>query len=194
MTRAGMLETTAARLAALLLATALLLLPASLRAAELADFFGVYVGTAEAEDLPDGPTELRDMDVIIQGFKEGGFRIDWVNVSLVDGRRDVPGVKRRAIGVLFEPSSDQDFFVEVQENNPFRVREETQPMQGDPVRWARIDGDTLQVCSFVVLDDGRYELQVYDRILTEDGMDIVFERIIDGEVVRRVVGHTVRAG
>ena len=84
-------------------------------------------------------------------------------------------------------------FVEVSENSPFREREETQPMRGDPVRWASLDGDTLHVYAFVVAEDGTYELQIYDRVLTEKGIDIVFQRIVDDEVLRRITGTTARA-
>jgi hypothetical protein len=32
------------------------------------------------------------MDIVIEPYHEDGFRIQWVNVTLVDGRRDLPGV------------------------------------------------------------------------------------------------------
>ncbi len=158
----------------------------------LASFFGTYVGTAQVEDTATGATEERDMDIVIEPFHRDGFQVHWINVSLVDGRRDLPGVKRRVQEALFEPAEDHDFYIEVDEDNPFRETEGTQPMRGDPVRWAKIDADHMQVCSFVVLEDGRYELQVYDRLLTDTGMGIKFQRIVDGEVVRRVTGTTVR--
>jgi hypothetical protein len=132
------------------------------------------------------------MDIVIEPYNEGGFRIHWVNVSLVDGKRAVPGVERRVQTVLFEPAKDAGFFVEVAENNPFRERQETRPMRGDPVRWASLDDQGLHVYSFVVLEDGRYELQIYNRVLTDVGLDIVFRRFDDGELVRQIKGSTVR--
>ena len=79
------------------------------------------------------------------------------------------------------------------EDNPFREREETRPMRGDPVRWASLDGDRLHVYAFVVGEDGTYELQIYDRVLTEKGIDIEFQRIVDDVVLRRISGTTARA-
>jgi hypothetical protein len=74
-------------------------------------------------------------------------------------------------------------------------REERYPdattMQRD-VRAVR-KGDSLTVYSFVILEDGRYELQAYERRRTADGLDLAFERIVDGTVVRRMSGHAVRA-
>ena len=177
------------------LAAAWLLAASDVRAApaDLAPFFGDYVGVAKVEDLKTGQTSRRDMDIMIRPYQDGGFRVDWINVTLVDGRRDLPGVQRRVQTARFQPSEGQDFFVEVEEENVFREREVTKPMRGDPVRWASIDGRRLSVYSFVVLEDGGYEMQVYDRVLTDKGIDIDFQRMVDGEVVRRITGTTARA-
>ena len=160
---------------------------------QLQPFFGSYVGVAQVEDVQTGEEESRHMDIVIEPYDGDGFRLHWVNVTLVDGRRDLPGVERRVQTVLFEEADAKDFFLEVEEGSPFREREVTRPMRGDPVRWAAIDDRTLHVNSFVVLDDGRYELQTYDRVLTDDGMRIEFQRIVDGEVVKRITGTAVRA-
>jgi hypothetical protein len=168
--------------------------PAAMAAASLEPFFGTYVGVAEVKDFRDGGDVMqRDMDIVIEPYKQGGFRIHWVNVSLVDGQRAVPGVERRVQTVLFEPAPDRDFFVEVAESSPFRERGETLPMRGDPVRWASLDDQGLHLYSFMVLEDGRYELQIYDRTLTDIGLDIRFQRIVDGALVREIVGTTARA-
>jgi hypothetical protein len=182
------------RLAAAVALTLALAPPAARAAASLEPFFGAYVGVAEVKDFRDGGEVMqRDMDIVIEPYKGGGFRIHWVNVSLVDGKRAVAGVERRVQTVLFEPAPDREFFVEVAESSPFRERGETQPMRGDPVRWASLDDQGLHVYSFMVLEDGRYELQVYDRTLTDIGLDIRFQRIVDGTLVREITGTTARA-
>jgi hypothetical protein len=182
------------RLAAALALIALTLAaPAGARAASLEPLFGTYVGVAQVEDIAKGDVRHRDMDIVIEPYGQGGFKIQWVNVSLVDGKRAVPGVERRVQNLLFEPAQDRGFFMEAAESSPFREREETRPMRGDPVRWASLDDQGLHVYSFVVLEDGRYELQVYDRTLTDIGLDISFQRIVDGSVMRRVTGTTARA-
>ena len=162
-------------------------------ASDLKPFLGSYVGVATVEDTKTREVRQRDMDIVIQPYENDGFRIDWINVTLVDGRRDLPGVERRVQSALFEPVAGRDMYVEVEGPNPFQEREETQPMRGDPVRWASIDGPRLHVYAFEVLEDGTYELQIYDRVLTEKGLDIAFQRIVDGELVRRISGTTARA-
>jgi hypothetical protein len=159
-------------------------------AAELSDFFGTYVGNAQELEDPDALS--RDMDIVIQPFHDEGFQINWITVTKVDGRRDVPGVERTVQSVFFEPAEDGSFFVEVEADNPFREHETKLPMSGHAVRWASLDDDTLRVYSFVVLEDGRYELQIYNRALTDIGLDIVFQRFDDGELVRQIKGTTVR--
>jgi hypothetical protein len=159
-------------------------------AAELSDFFGTYVGNAQ--ELDDTEPMARDMDIVIEPFHDDGFQIHWITVTKVNGRRDVPGVDRTLQSVFFEPAADRNFFVEVEADNPFRERESKAPMSGHAVRWASLEDDTLHVYSFVVLEDGRYELQIYDRMLTEAGLDIVFRRFDDGELVRQIKGSTVR--
>jgi hypothetical protein len=159
-------------------------------AADLGDFFGTYVGNAQ--ELDDTEPMARDMDIVIEPFHDEGFQIHWITVTKIDGRRDVPGVDRTLQSAFFEPAEDRSFFVEVEADNPFREREEKAPMSGHAVRWAGLDGDTLYVYSFVVLEDGRYELQIYNRVLTEIGLDIVFRRFDDGELVRQIKGSTVR--
>jgi hypothetical protein len=171
------------------LALLVLLLPLPAASAALEDFFGSYVGEAEVDE--NGVVERRHMDIVIAPHGRHGFRISWINVTLVDGRRDLPGVRRRVEEVIFQPEGG--LFVAAEPATPFRTREAYEPLRGDPVRWAELHGDRLLVHSFVVLDDGRYELQTYIRELTDAGLDLVFERILDGEVVRRISGRTVRA-
>jgi hypothetical protein len=193
--RAGAALILGARLLPVPLALAGLLTSGALPAAppELERFFGAYVGVATVEDIKTGEVRQRDMDIVIEPYRDDGFAIRWINVTLVDGRRDLPGVERRVQNVLFEQADERDMYVEVSESNPFREREETRPMRGDPVRWASLDGDTLHVYAFVVAEDGTYELQIYDRVLTEKGIDIEFQRIVDDEVLRRITGTTARA-
>ena len=164
------------------------------RGEDLSRFFGSFVGRAVVEDLDTGETQQRDLDIVVSPHQKSGLKIDWVTVGLVDGRRDVPGVKRWSQTALFKPSGGAKFLIEVGEDSLFKERSDMEVIKGDPVRWSRIEDDTLHACSFVVLEDGRYELQVYQRTLTETGLDILFERIVDGEVVRRVTGTAVRAG
>lgn len=167
--------------------------PAAADVPVLENYFGAYVGRAVEVDGDGAGREERDIDIVIRPYKDGGFEIEWVNVTLVDGRRDVPGVKRRPAASLFIPAEDRDFFVESPEFNPFKLREDVTAMQGGAVRWAALDADGLHVYAFVVLEDGRYEMATYTRRLSDTGIELEFERVVDGEAVRRLTGRAVRA-
>ncbi|MEA3291665.1 MAG: hypothetical protein U9Q71_05100 [Pseudomonadota bacterium] len=178
------------------IATALMLGPllacGAALGANLESYFGTYVGVATVEGDETRKPEQRDIDIVITPYKKKGFQIQWTTVSRVDGRRDVPGVKRRVNKVLFVPGENKCCYVQIGEYNPFREREALRPMLGEPVRWALLDKNGLQIYSFAVLEDGRYELQAYNRRPTAEGIDLLYERIEDGVVKRRITGHTVR--
>lgn len=158
----------------------------------LAPFIGTYVGTAQVFDETGAVEEERDMDVTIAANQRDGFVITWINVTKVNGRRDVPGVARRVEQVEFFPGDQAGIYVEETRGSLFEARRQMDPMAGDPIRWASIADGRLGVFSIVLMEDGRYELQSYERILTENGIDIVYERIVEDEVVRRITGTTIR--
>jgi len=153
---------------------------------------GIYLGRATVTDVETRQTEERDIDVEVTPFDRDGFRIRWVNVTLVDGRRNLPGVKRRVSELTFKPAKGRGFFVEVPQANVFAEREEVQPLGGDPVRWAVQDAAGLHVHSFVILDDGRYELQSYSRRRNASGMNLHYERVVDGKLLRTIDGQAVK--
>ena len=161
-------------------------------AAALKPMLGVYLGRATVKDLDTQVTEERDIDVEVTPFDRDGFRIRWVNVTLVDGRRNLPGVKRRVSELTFKPAKGRNFFVEVPQANVFAEREEVQPLGGDPVRWAVQDAAGLHVHSFVILGDGRYELQTYSRKRTDSGIVLHYERVVDGKLLRTIDGQAVK--
>ncbi|MEO1249078.1 MAG: hypothetical protein AAFW76_04485 [Pseudomonadota bacterium] len=158
--------------------------------AKIEDFVGTYVGTARVLGSDGSVEEERDVDITIATTKDG-FTVDWINVSLVDGRRDVPGVKRRAQSLAFRDEGDGRFVVE-RRRSLFERRSEGDMFAGAPVSWARLDGNKLGVFTLVVLENGAYSLQVYERILTDQGIDIEFVRLDEGVPSRTIEGHTIR--
>lgn len=181
------------------LLAALCLLAAGLRPgaagavdARVTPFLGTFVGTAEVTDETGAVVEQREMDIIIEEGESNGFVITWVNVTLVDGRRDVPGITRRVQRIVLRPGKQDGVYVEDLRGSMFESRRNLDFVAGDPVRWADVRGDRLGVYSLVLLEDGRYELQRYERVLTETGLDITYERIVEGVVTRRITGRAVR--
>lgn len=179
--------------AAWLTAAALVGGPSAARTDDLAPLLGTFVGRAEETDLTQGTKEERDIDIVVSRHGKEGLKIAWTNVTLVDGRRDLPGVKRRSDQVTLTPAAGRDFHLASPGYDPFHERARPDPLKGDPLRWAVIGGDGIETYSFQILEDGRYELQTYSRRATPTGMTLGFARVLDGEVVRRMTGRAVRA-
>ena len=179
------------RVSAILLGLALITV-APAGADEIEPFVGTYVGKAQVLGPNGEVVEERDMDITISEERGGGFRIDWINVTLVDGRRDVPGVRRRVDQVVMEPGDRDGVYLEKAQRSLFERREDVDIISGDALRWARIDDDRLGLFSLIVSQDGGYDLQSYERILTDDGLGIEYSRVKNGVVTRRIVGWTIR--
>ena len=65
-------------------------------------------------------------------------------------------------------------------------------LKGEPVTWARIDGDTLTMTTITVSEKGGYDVASWARTVSGDDMKLVFTRFRDGELVRKVEGDLVR--
>lgn len=53
-----------------------------------------------------------------------------------------------------------------------------------PYVWGRVKEKTFSVYVVVIRDDGGYEIQIYDRILTAEGLTLVYSRDRGGEHIR----------
>lgn len=154
-------------------------------------FIGTYVGRAESEGLADGAVrEVRDLDVTIAEVDDG-FRIESITVNH-DGDRLSPDVSRRSSAMSFTESDIDEIFQRDFARDVFATRSELNVVAGDPLQWARVEDGTLVVYSFVLDEEGTYELQTYRRTLNDIGMDLEFTGELDGVVKRRVVGQLIR--
>ncbi len=155
-------------------------------------FFGTYVGDAELVDLATGTVQERDVITVIQNHGERGFRIDWQSVVRVDGRRDVPGVRLFVRTAAFDRARGATYFLQSPDYDPFRIRETLEPMAGDALAWAAVEGDDLHLYIFALTDQGVAELQHHRRRLTDDGMELVYQGIVDGRLTSHAAGHMVK--
>ncbi len=155
-------------------------------------FLGTYVGAAELEDLTTGAIEERDVSTEIEPYGEGGFAVAWTSVIRVDGRRDVPGVRVVERRLSFQPVDNGAYYLQVPDYDPFRLREALEPMEGDALAWASIDGDTLDIWVTALTNKGEGELQLHRRVRDEVGLTLDFESFVGGIVRARGAGRMVR--
>ncbi len=159
---------------------AFVLLCAQAASADISRFIGDYTGSAEIVSA-DGSTAKRDMSVRIQSNKYG-FSVQWTSAThKPDGR-----IKEKSFSINFVPSQRAGIYAAAMQRNVFGHEVPLDPMKGEPFVWARIEADTLSVFSLFVDDVGGYELQQFDRTLTEGGLMLKFTNLRNGEKQRSV--------
>ncbi len=152
----------------------------SASAADIKPFVGDYIGSANVVDA-DGTATPRDMSVSIHEIDKG-FNVSWKTTSYkLDGR-----VKEQKFSIDFRSSDRPDVYSAAMKRNVFGHEVPLNPMKGEPFVWGRIDGSTLTVFSLFIDETGGYELQQYDRTLTDGGLNLSFSRFINGEKSRSV--------
>ena len=157
-----------------------LLLAAPLSAHEIEDFFGRYGGKATFETAAGEEIE-RDISVEIAESGKG-FSVRWTTASeQEDGRRKV-----KSYDVSFLPSDRAGIFAAAMQRDLFGHSEQHDPMKGRPYVWARLTGDVLTVFSMFIHPNGDYEIQQYDRSLTETGLHLVFRSHRNGVALRQI--------
>ena len=154
------------------------------------DFFGVYVGqtiSIEGEGLTP-----RDLSVTIKPpagkfarSRDGGFNVSWTTVTK---RRD--GSKRRkSYSIDFIPSNRSGIYGSAMRRDMFGNPQPIDPLMGEePFVWARLKGSTLTVHALLITDNGGYELQTYNRTLTNAGLRLEFRRFRNGERMKTITG------
>ena len=149
-------------------------------------FFGEYLGEGISNENDD--LTKRDLRVEIKPSRDG-FILTWVSVT----HKNNGELNRKSYTVHFKPKGKSGLYGSAMRTDMFGNQVPMDPLKGEPYVWARISGDTLFVYAMLITDEGGYEMQVYERTLTPDGMDLTYSRVRDGEVLRTVRGTLKRA-
>jgi hypothetical protein len=153
---------------------------------EIADFVGFYIGSAEVEHGGEA-RDLRDLSVVIEETSKG-LTVQWSTVSeKEDGRR-----KEKSYTVEFIASDRNGIYSAAMHRNVFGHEVQQDPMKGEPYVWARLTGDVLTVFSMFIHRNGDYEMQQYDRRLTETGLSLVFSSHRNGLPLRQIKADLLR--
>lgn len=146
----------------------------------IAAFAGHFAGTGVAKDKISETFDdtLRNIDVIITPDGDG-FALSWATVLRKDGDAGETDIKQNHHALFFEATEHASVF---------QSGVEIDPLAGWPFVWARIEDRTLTIHSLLVHEDGSYEMQTYDRTLTDAGLELYFTRFRDGRLVRSVSG------
>lgn len=149
--------------------------------AAIGDFFGDYRGRTL---FPMGEVKNRDLRVLINAYgKFGGFTLLWETTIYEAGGK--ARLDRHLYN--FRPSRNPGVYA-VARTDADGNRVVADPLSGEPLVWARIQGDTLSVTLVSVAASGDLETQIYDRTLTDEGLRLLFRRFVNGEKVRQIKG------
>ncbi|MFQ6024590.1 MAG: hypothetical protein ACE5NW_17890 [Acidiferrobacterales bacterium] len=149
-------------------------------------FFGDYVG--QTTSVVGREVTKRDLNVSIKA-NDTAFTIDWTAIM----RKSSGKIKRKHYSIDFRPTRRENIFSSAMKTNMFGHSQALDPLKGDPYVWARINGATLTVYALLITDAGGYEMQVYDRTLTDNGLHLRFSRVRDGETLRLIEGTLTKS-
>jgi hypothetical protein len=148
---------------------------------EITQFIGEYVG--RSIQAPNEPLSRRDLRIKIGARGQNGFTLEWTTLI-----HDESGSRRQSYSIDFSPSDRPGIFSSAMHRDTFGHAEPLDPLKGDPYAWAGISGPTLTVHALLITNDGGYEIQVYRRTLTTDGMALTFSRNRNGRELKTVYG------
>lgn len=170
----------------LILVMLLSLCSSSAWGATISDFYGKYKGQADA--MTSKGKQKRDLNVSIEKAKSGGFTVNWRTTILADS-----GTSRvNEYSIIFTSTDRENIFASQMKPNLFGGSQPMDPIKGDPFVWARLDGDTLTVFAMLITETGDYEMQIYNRTLTDTGLDLDFARYSRAKLLSRVKAKLIR--
>jgi hypothetical protein len=126
---------------------------------------------------------------------DSGFRMRWTTLS-----REKSGgpLARQEVEARFESADRPGVFVFDAEQSSLLLQlfgdpATSNPLEGEPLLWARLDGETLSVYGLAIHPDGSFDLYQHVRTLTGEGMTARHTHRTEREAVT-LEGRLVRAG
>ena len=161
----------------------LLALPRGAPLAQTTSDFQPFIGEFTGQVVFAGPAGLakRDLEVSIRR-ERGGFSLKWTTIS----QRASGKLKRAKYFTAFAPAKRPGFYAATDRINRLGARIPINPLAGDPQVWAKISGQTMTVYAVLITDDGKHEVQTYERTLVPGGMELKFNRVRDGKPLKTI--------
>lgn len=149
----------------------------------LAEVFGIWRGvTVEAQGIDPAALQPRDLDLTLTAA-DGGFRARWISLE----RAPDGGLRRQPVEARFAPTGRPGVYAFESEPGSLLTRlfaspATGNPLQGETLLWARIEGTTLHLYSLVLHSDGGFELDRWAHTPEDDA------------ALRRVLTRRTEAG
>lgn len=161
-------------LAVWLVALPVLAGPATAAQDALKPFYGTWAGSALAKNRDSKYFGVGTRAAAITIAPEGdGFVITWTTIKSGNAG------KAKSATLHFRPAARKGVY---------KAEASGEPADGKPYMWASVVGKTMTLYILAVNDKGGYDLSIYARTITENGMTVRFRRLRDGEPIRIVSG------
>lgn len=148
----------------------------------ISDYYGSYIG--QSVSINGAGLSARDLSVTIKPTKEG-FNLSWVTVVHRQDKKS----SRKSYSIDFTKTPRQGIWGSAMRRDAFGGRRPVDPLREDvPFVWATLKGATLTVNALLIIQDGGYELQTYERTLIKEGMKLTFTRLRNGERLKQITG------
>jgi hypothetical protein len=138
-----------------------------------AGFHGNWRGVEVTVDDGDAgfAATAEDLNVRITP-DDGGFRMSWT--ALARERSD-GSLARHPVEARFAPADRPGVFLFDPEQSSLLLRlfgdpSTNNPLEGEPLLWARLEGQTLSVYGLSITPEGGFDLYQHVRTLTADGL------------------------
>ena len=162
-----------------------------------ADFYGDWQGEEleSSQAVDDGEVTAADLSVRIEPDGDG-FRMRWV---LLARERSGGPLKRQPIEARFALTGRPGVFASAPEQRSMLLRlfgdsPTSNPLEGEPLLWARFDGEVLSVYRLAITSDGGVDLYQHRRSLMDGGMAARYVHRTDAEPPMILEGRLRRAG
>jgi hypothetical protein len=141
------------------------------------DFYGTYRGHWKGDE--DQNLAKRDVEVEIR--KAGkGFLLEWKTViHKADG-----GKKTSEQSVEFRRTDRPNIYISAVKKDMFGNKKPMDPIKGEPLLWSVLSRDTLSTYSMTIGEAGNVEMQMYERTIVDEGMELRFYRFTNGWISR----------
>ncbi len=152
----------------------------------ISDYYGSYIGQSVSDNVAG--LSARDLSVTIKPTKEG-FNLTWITVIHRPGNQS----RRKSYSIDFTKTPRRGIWGSAMRSDAFGGRRPVDPLREDvPFVWATLRGATLTVNALLIIQDGGYELQTYQRTLIKEGMKLSFTRLRNGERLKQITGVMTR--
>lgn len=142
-------------------------------------FYGRYSGAGFTFG-DTGYYELQNRDLDVEIGPEGdGFFVAWTTVLR---RPSDEKATRKSVRMTFTPSARKGIY----------LQRSAEKSIGEGLVWAAITGPMLTVRALTIEPDGSYVVQIYHRIIYENGMMLQYRSDRDSETIRLISGRLTK--